>query len=100
MANQLNANPIIMTATLPLGWKAGILASNGQYFPLRVQRVEWFSPTAVGDQVVITDPLNGAEKARFKCETALVSQLLPVNELWADFAVPQIDSGVLKIYYI
>lgn len=98
MANLLNQNPIIITSALPLGWKAGTSASLGTLFVLRVQRVEWFSPNAVGDQAVITDTQSGIEKLRFKCETALTSQIIPVNELWADFAVPQIDSGVLKIF--
>jgi len=98
MANAVNQNPIIINALLPLGWKNATVTSLGQYFPLRVQRVEWFSPNAVGDQALIIDPATGAEKVRFKCETAGVSQLIPFNELWSDFAVVQLDSGVLKIY--
>ena len=73
-------------------------STQGTPFTLRVARVEWFAPTTVGDQAVIIDPQSGKEWLRFKCETALQSQILPVNELWSDFAVDQLDSGSLRIF--
>ena len=99
MANSLTSNPIILTGT-QTSYKAAVAANTTQGTPitLRVVRVEWFAPTTVGDQALIIDPASGKEWLRFKCETALQSQILPVNELWSDFAVPQLDSGVLKIF--
>ena len=99
MANSLTANPIIINVT-QTSYKAAVAANTTQGSPitLRVARVEWFSPATVGDQAVIIDPASGKEWLRFKCETALTSQILPVNEMWSDFAVVQLDSGTLKIF--
>ena len=99
MANSLTQNPIILTA-VQTSYKAAVAANTTQGSPieLRVARVAWFSPTTIGDQVLIIDPASGKEWLRMKCEVALQSQIWPVNELWSDFAVVQLDSGVLKIF--
>ena len=99
MANSLTANPIIINVT-QTSYKAAVAANTTQGSPitLRVARVEWFSPATVGDQAVIIDPASGKEWLRMKCEVALQSQIWPVNELWSDFAVVQLDSGVLKLF--
>ncbi len=97
MANSINTNPIILTG-VQTSYKAAVALTLGTLFTLRVARVEWFSPATIGDQAVIIDPSSGKEWLRFKCEVALQSQILPVNELWSDFAVDQLDSGVLKIF--
>jgi hypothetical protein len=97
MANLLFQNPIIITGP-QTSFKAAVAAVLGTLFTLRVARVEFYQPTAVGDTAIIIDPASGKEWLKFTCETALQSQILPVNELWSDFAVDQINSGTLKIF--
>jgi hypothetical protein len=68
---------------------------------LRIEKWEWFSPATVGDQVVIIDPQDGAERLRLRCELAGQSQVIDWTshpKLFSDFAVPQLDSGTLLIY--
>ena len=99
MANSLNQNPIILTGT-QTSYKAAVAAVPNQGSPieLRVARVEYYAPAAVGDTALIIDPASGRELVKFTCEVALQSQILPINELWSDFAVVQLTSGTLKIF--
>jgi hypothetical protein len=99
MANQLNQNPIIITVALPLGYKAGTLSSLGTPGYLRVVRIMWTAPSATGDQVLIINPKTGFELYRAKATASNVgTDEQQFNQIWDDFAVPQIDSGVLRIY--
>ena len=93
----LTTNPIIINA-IQTSYKAAVAASLGSPFVLRVVRVEWYAPTTIGHTALIVDPASGKEWLKFTCEVALQSQILPVNELWSDFAVDQLDSGTLKIF--
>ncbi|MBZ5695962.1 MAG: hypothetical protein LAN36_11465 [Acidobacteriia bacterium] len=99
MSNSLNSNPIICYG-VQTSYKAAVLAAQGTPLELRIARVEWFSPNAANDQALIIDPASGKEWLRFKCEVAGQSQIVPVNELWSDFAVVQCDSGVLKLFLV
>ena len=93
----MNQNPIIITG-VQTSYKAAVAATLGTPFVLRVARVEYYAPTTIGDTAIIIDPASGKEWLKFTCEVALQSQILPVNELWSDFAVDQITSGTLKIF--
>lgn len=96
MSNSLFTNPIILTST-QTSYKAAIATVLGTLSVLRVARVEWFAPAAIGHTALIIDPASGKEWLRFTCEVALQSQILPVNELWSDWACDQLDSGTLKL---
>jgi hypothetical protein len=97
MANVLNQNPIIISGT-QTSYKAATLASLGSFASLRVTKIYWENPTTVGDQMVIIDPATGRNIFRMRCESANISQIATLNQLWADFAVNELDSGTLYIY--
>jgi hypothetical protein len=97
MANLLNQNPIIINS-VQSSYKAATVSTLGTPSSLRVRKVYWWNPTAVGDQVIIIDPSNGKHWLDLRCEVANQSQFIPLSELWADFAVVEIDSGTLEIH--
>ena len=101
MANLLNQNPIIITGP-QTSYKAAVAALPNQGSPieLRVARVEYYAGTAIGDTALIIDPASGRELAKFTCEVVLQSQIMPINQLWSDFAVVQLNSGTLKIFTV
>lgn len=100
MANVLTSNPIIIRGTQS-SYKAAVATSLGSPFTLRIEKWYWENPAAAGDQVVITDPQDGSEKLRLRCELANQSQVIDWTshpKLFSDFAVVEIDSGTLYVY--
>lgn len=102
MANSLTTNPISLTTT-QTSYKGAVASSLGTLFTLRIQKVYWYDPNAVGDVVLIIDPGSGIELLRLRCETAGQSQVIDWTnspKLWRDFACDQLDSGTVKIYTV
>ncbi len=99
MANNLNSNPINLTAT-QTSYKAAVATSQGSPFTLLLKSVYWEQPNAVGDGFLLIDPNGGREILRGRCEVAGQSQLFPLNMMVSDWACDQLDSGNLKIYTI
>jgi len=101
VANNLNSNPVQVEVVMTSSYKAGTATSLGTLTSLRIEKIYWLNPTAIGDGVLVEDPANGREIARLRCEVAAQSQVLDWSanpRLVSDFIVPQIDSGRLKIY--
>jgi hypothetical protein len=112
MANNLVANPMVITGSLATSYKAQLAAANpgaginntsfGTLHTLLVDRIEWLSPATIGDTVTIGDPVSGAVLDKFVCETALQSQVhdfTPYPRVWQDFELNSMPSGTLYIFY-
>lgn len=115
MANDLNANPIIVdtamadfwrtlqtlnTGNLPATAQSGSLVTKRQ-FGINVTKIIWADPVISGNQVIIIAPDN---RVLFSAtiEADLDNQDYDFNGLmgqWKDFKVTQIDGGTLYIYY-
>jgi hypothetical protein len=101
MANNLNVNPAVFTTTSG-SYKAAVSASQGTFLTVLVEKIYFFNPNAVGDTALITDPNTGETLLRLRCEVANQSQLVDWTakpKRWADFAVPELDSGTLYVYF-
>src|SRR5271157_483725 len=102
MANSLTTNPIVVTAAMTAGYKAGVAASLGTLLgPVLVEKEYWENPGNVGDTVVITDPQSGRNILTLRCEVAGQSQLVDWTshpKMLADFQVQTIASSTLYIY--
>lgn len=112
MANNLVANPMVITGSLATSYKTQLAAASpnagvqntsyGTLHTLLVDRIEWLSPATIGDSVTIGDPNSGAVLDKFVCETALQSQVhdfSPYSRLWNDFEINSMPSGTLYIWY-
>lgn len=100
MPNSLTENPIVIQAVQG-SYKAAVAASLGTLINLRIEKIYFFNPTAIGDTALIIDPASGATLARLRCEVANQSQIIDWTakpKMWADFAVSELDSGTLYIY--
>lgn len=102
MANSLTNNPIRIDTKFSNSFKGQTNASTslGVFNTLLITEVYWFQPSAVGQQFIITNPNNGNVLLQGACEVASQSQFFNFAgkpKLWQDFAVPQLDSGVLYI---
>lgn len=99
MSNSLNTNPA--TFTSPTGSFKSLITA-GVFSTLLIEKVYWFGPANVGDTVSITDPITGAVLLNLKCGVAnegIVIDWTAAPKLWQDFAVSQISSGTLEIYF-
>ncbi len=67
--------------------------------PLRVVKVYWFNPTAIGNAFTITDG-TGKVLIEGRCEVANQSQVFdfPKPIRWKNFQVTVLGSGTLLIY--
>lgn len=102
MANLLNQNPIILTGT-QTSYKAAVAASLGANWVLRVTKIYWYNPIIAGDVALIIDPASGQNLERLRCEAANQSQIIDWSanpKIWRDFAVVQLDSGILEIHTV
>lgn len=102
MSNSTNTNPIVYTAAAG-SYKAAIAATLGSPSTLLISKIYWFDPTTIGDQVLLTNPQSGQNIIRLRCEVAGQSQVVDWStrpKLLQDFAIPQLDSGVLYIYIL
>jgi hypothetical protein len=101
MANLLTNNPIRIDTAMLTSWKAQIAASNGTFYDLRIEKIEWKSPvTATTDTFSIEDQ-NAFNLLQGTCEVAGQSQIWDWTakpKRWRDFTVNQISSGVLWIW--
>jgi hypothetical protein len=100
MANLFLNNPIRLDSPMATSFKSQILATNGSFYDLRVEKILWETPVTVGDKVVIQDNY-GNILATLACDTANVSQCLDWTakpKRWSDFSVASISSGVVWIY--
>jgi hypothetical protein len=101
MANNLFANPIVITSEMTQGYKASVASQIGTLFTLKIEKVYWFNPQNVGDTVDIGDPVSGETILDLRCEVANQSQIFDWTanpRILADFQVGQISSGTLYIY--
>jgi hypothetical protein len=99
MANSLNQNPLLINSTMT-SYKAATLASQGSFQYLLIEKIEWLSPATIGDGLTITDN-QGNILISCVCEAALQSQIFDWTakpKRWADFNVPTIGSGTLRIW--
>lgn len=101
MANNYLVNPIRIDTAMTSSFKALTSASIGAFNTLLIKKVYWLNPATIGDTVSIIDPNSSEELMPLRAEVAGQSILIdftPQPELWADFEVNQISSGVLYIY--
>jgi hypothetical protein len=104
-------NPIIITGEMATSYKAQLAAaapgggvnntSYGTLTTLKITKVLWHNPGAVGDTVTFGDPISGRTLLVLTCEVAGQSQIIdwtasPV--LWSDFEMTQTGSGTGIIY--
>jgi len=106
MPNNLLVNPVIINS-LPMAasYKAATAtqgpAGLGLFSYLRIEKVIWESPAAVGNIVAIKDPASGAILLPMTCEAAGSSPVFDWTakpRRWSDFIVTNLDSGTLYIY--
>ena len=101
MANSLNVNPAVFTTT-QASYKAAVSASQGTLFTLLIKRIVWEAPSTVGHQCLIIDPQSGRTLFRMVADAAnktIEQDWTARPQLWADFAVDQLDSGNLYIHF-
>lgn len=94
MANNLAVNPIRVDTVM------GSPADPGQ--PMYVKMAYWFNPTTIGHAFSVHDGSSGVPVLlEGRAEVANQSQVFRFEppQLWADFQVSVIDSGVLYIYF-
>lgn len=104
-------NPIIITGEMATSYKTQLAAAvpgagvnNGSYgtlTTLKITKVYWFNPGAVGDVLTFGDPITGKTLLTLRCEVANQSQIVdwtasPV--IWEDFEMTQTGSGTGTIY--
>lgn len=102
MGNLLNQNPIMLTNT-QTSYKAAMAATLGTLFTLRIEKIVWENPGATGHVALIIDPATGNNIARLIAQGAGIPQILDWSakpKLYSDFAVVQLDSGILQIYTV
>jgi hypothetical protein len=100
MANSLTQNPLLINAPTTQSYKAATLAALGSFQYLLIEKIEWQSPATIGDSLVITDNQNNVLLS-CTAEVALQSQIFDWTakpKRWADFNVPTIGSGTLRIW--
>lgn len=100
MSNQLNQNPIIVTAAMANTWKQSVAATLGAFYYLRIKKIYWLNPLNSGDTVFMVDAA-GVNIWSARCESANQSQLFdwtasPLRV--SDFQISSISSGTLEIY--
>lgn len=101
MANQLSQNPIIIVSPLVPSYKAAVSSTIGTLFTLLINKIVWQGAGAQGNVALITDPANGNNRVRLIAQGLDIPQIVDWTadpQAWSDFAVPQIDSGILQIY--
>ena len=94
MANDLTVNPIRVDTVMASA------AAPGQ--PMSVKLVYWFNPSASGDAFSIHDGSSGVPvQLEGRAEAANGSQAFyfEPTQIWRDFQVSVIGSGVLYIYF-
>jgi len=82
-------------------YKAAVAATLGTLFTLRVEKIYWFNPAAIGDVVNIGDPISGLTLLNLRCEVANQTQVIdwtPNPRLWQDFEIDTFGSGTLYIF--
>jgi hypothetical protein len=100
MANSLTQNPLLINAQTTQSYKAATLAALGSFQYLLIEKIEWQSPATIADSLLITDN-QGNTLLSATCETALQSQIWDWTakpKRWADFNVPTLASGILRIW--
>jgi hypothetical protein len=103
MANNLFANPMVITGSLATSYKAQMAGAGeiGSLFTLRIEKVYWENPGTIGDTITIGDPISGLTLLALRCEVANQSQLIDWTsnpKLWQDFEINSFPSGTLYIY--
>jgi hypothetical protein len=115
VANNYNVCPIKLDSTMASGWKAlqtlnaGTLPATAQQLSgavlgqpgIRVTKIIWENPTAVGHTFHIIDPVDSNILLYGSCDVAAKDIIYAFDNLatWKDFKVSQISSGTLYIWY-
>ena len=101
MANNLVANPIVLTGSMSQGYKAATASALGTLQTLKVEKIYWENPGTIGDTITLGDPISGLTLLALRCEVANQSQLIDWTsnpKLWQDFEINSFPSGTLYIY--
>lgn len=101
MANNLFANPMVITGSMATSYKTQVASQIGTLFTLIVEKVYWFNPATIGDVVNIGDPISGLTLLNLRCEAANQSQIIDWTanpKIWQDFEIDTFSSGTLYIY--
>lgn len=101
MANNLLANPMVLTSSMSQGYKAATASALGTLRTLIVEKIYWFNPAVAGDQINIGDPISGLTLLNLRCESANQSQVIDWTanpKLWQDFEIDTFNSGTLYIF--
>lgn len=99
MANTITTNPLILNTAATIAFTRPILA----------KRIEWYVPTTVGHQVIVTD-LTGNVIVQGTCEVASQSQILwtgpqkltlkgSATVTAGSWIVSTIQSGTLMVWF-
>lgn len=116
MANNYNANPIILTATMASGWRALQTLNTGnqpvtlqqvsgavtRQLGITVSQVVWTGMTAQAHTFSIIDPNDSTILLQGTAGSALTDQFYAFNDAaipWRDFKVSQLSSGTIMIWY-
>jgi hypothetical protein len=103
MANNLFANPMVITGSMATSYKTQMAAAGkiGTLFTLIVEKILWLNPQTAGDMVNIGDPNSGLTLLQLRCENANQSQVIDWTanpKLWQDFEIDTFGSGTLFVY--
>ena len=94
MPNDLTLNPIFIDTAM--------VAAAAPARPIWVKKVLWFNPTTIGHVFTIHDGTSATNTLlEGRAEVANQSQNFDFDppQLWSDFQVTPIDSGVIYIYF-
>jgi hypothetical protein len=101
MANNLLANPMVITSSMSQGYKAATASALGSPTLLKIEKIYWENPANSGDTISIGDPASGLILLVLRCESANQSQIVDFTanpKLWRDFEINSVPSGTLYIY--
>lgn len=94
MANSFG-NPIVLTGSMPQGYKAATAAALGTLRVLIVTRIKWVNP-GISQSVSIGDPVSGLVLWAAKSNTAgedVTEDFSADPQLWNDFELNALPGG-------
>lgn len=101
MANNLFANPMVITGSLVTSYKTQMASKIGTLFTLIVTRIRWVNP-GISQSLNIGDPLSGLVLWSGKSNTAgedIDEDFTANPQIWQDFEIDAFPGGgALYIY--
>jgi hypothetical protein len=100
MANTFG-NPIVLTGSMPQGYKAATAAALGTLRTLIVTRIRWVNP-GISQTISIGDPISGLVLWSAKSNTAgedVVENFSPNPQIWQDFELNALPANSTVYIY-